>query len=256
MPQPDEDDAASDETVSNSAASSDSASSSAASSGSASNSPASSDSASSNAASNDSASSDSASNNAASSDSASDDAAIIEGSLHRPERFAAIFDRHAAHIQRYLARRLGQQVADDLVAETFLVAFGKRARYDLARADARPWLYGIATNVARQHQREEIREYRLRTTVGPPPDLDGHADRVAAQVTAAAMHRTLSVALAELAVGDRDVLLLIAWEGLTYDEVAEALGIPVGTVRSRLNRARRLVRAALPATAKETVHHG
>jgi RNA polymerase sigma factor (sigma-70 family) len=184
-----------------------------------------------------------------------DDAEIIERSLHRPERFAAIFDRHAAHIQRYLARRLGRQVADDLVAETFLVAFGKRARYDLARSDARPWLYGIATNLARQHQREEIREYRLRTTFTPPPDQDSHADRVAAQVTAAAMHRMLAAALAELSAGDRDVLLLIAWESLTYEEVAEALGIPVGTVRSRLNRARRQVRAALTAD-KETANHG
>ena len=186
-----------------------------------------------------------------------DDAAIIERSLHRPERFAAIFDRHAAHIQRYLARRLGQQVADDLVAETFLVAFDKRERYDLARSDARPWLYGIATNIARQHQREEVREYRLRSTIGPPPDQDGHADRVAAQVTAAAMHRLLAAALAELTVGDRDVLLLIAWESLTYEEVSEALGIPVGTVRSRLNRVRRQVRAALADTStKETANHG
>jgi RNA polymerase sigma-70 factor (ECF subfamily) len=186
-----------------------------------------------------------------------DDAAIIEYSLRRPERFAAIFDRHAPHIQRYLARRLGRQVADDLVGETFLVAFGKRARYDLTRLDARPWLYGIATNLARQHQREEVREYRLRATMAPEPVHDGHADRVAAQVTAAAMHRMLAAALAGLSVGDRDVLLLIAWEALTYEEVAEALGIPVGTVRSRLNRARRQVRAALTtASTKETINHG
>jgi RNA polymerase sigma factor (sigma-70 family) len=182
-----------------------------------------------------------------------DDAAVIEGSRRRPERFAEIFDRHAAHIQRYLARRLGRQVADDLVAETFLVAFGQRERYDLSRPDARPWLYGIATNLARQHLRAEVREYRLRATVGPEPDADGHADRVAAQVTAAAMHRMLAAALADLADGDREVLLLIAWEGLTYDEAAEALAIPIGTVRSRLHRARRLVRAAL---TKEPVNHG
>lgn len=186
-----------------------------------------------------------------------DDATIIELSLHRPERFAAIFDRHAAHIQRYLARRLGRQLADDLVAETFLVAFGKRARYDLGRPDARPWLYGIATNLVRQQQREEVRDYRLRAAIAPEPDLDGHADRVAAQVSAAAMHRPLAAALAGLSAGDRDVLLLIAWEGLTYDEVTEALGIPVGTVRSRLNRARRKARAALSAThAKEPANHG
>ncbi|HEX6352180.1 RNA polymerase sigma factor [Actinophytocola sp.] len=185
-----------------------------------------------------------------------DDAAIIEHSRQSPERFAAIFDRHAPHIQRYLARRLGQQVADDLVAETFVVAFGKRSRYDPTRLDARPWLYGIATNIARQHQREEVREYRLRAALAPEPDQDGHADRVAAQVTAAAMHRMLAAALADLSVGDRDVLLLIAWESLTYEEVAEALGIPVGTVRSRLNRARRQVRAALTAYSKETINHG
>jgi RNA polymerase sigma-70 factor, ECF subfamily len=186
-----------------------------------------------------------------------DDAAIFEQSLHRPERFAAIFDRHAAHIHRYLAHLLGRQAADDLVAETFLVAFGNRAGYDLNRSNARPWLYGIATNLARRQQREDGREYRLRAAIAPEPDLEGHADRVAAQVTAAAMHRRLAAALAELSAGDQDVLLLIAWEGLTYDEVAEALDIPVGTVRSRLHRARRQVRAALTATApKEPVHRG
>ncbi|OLF15958.1 RNA polymerase sigma factor [Actinophytocola xanthii] len=186
-----------------------------------------------------------------------DDAAIIGGSLRRPERFAAIFDRHAPHIQRYLARRLGRQVADDLVAETFLVAFGKRSRYDLGRPDARPWLYGIATNLVRQHQREEVREYRLRASVAPEPDIDGHADRVVAQVSAGAMHRPLAAALAELSAGDRDVLLLVAWEALSYHEVAEVLGIPIGTVRSRLNRARRQVRAALTAsTRKECANRG
>lgn len=186
-----------------------------------------------------------------------DDAAIIEGSLREPERFASIFDRHAPHIQRYLARRLGQQVADDLVADTFLVAFDKRARYDRTRSDARPWLYGIATNLVRQHQREEVREYRLRANINPELDHDGHADRVAAQVTAAAMRRLLATALAELSDGDRDVLLLVAWEGLTYEEVANALAIPVGTVRSRLSRARRQVRAALTTpTDEEIVSYG
>jgi len=186
-----------------------------------------------------------------------DDAAIIAHSLRRPDRFAAIFDRHATHIERYLARRLGAQVADDLVAETFLVAFGKRATYDQTKPDARPWLYGIATNLVRQHHREEAREYRLAASITPEPDQDGHADQVAAQVTAAAMHRMLAAALADLSAGDRDVLLLIAWEGLTYEEVAAALAIPVGTVRSRLNRARKQVRAALTTPSdKETANHG
>ncbi len=79
-----------------------------------------------------------------------DDGAIIFASLRHPDLFAVIFDRHAPHVHRYLARRLGREAADDLVAETFLVAFGKRKRYDTARADARPWLYGIAANLIRR----------------------------------------------------------------------------------------------------------
>ena len=90
---------------------------------------------------------------------AADDAAVIEGSWREPERFAVLFDRHAPHIYRYLARRAGRQVADDLVAETFLVAFAKRDRYDLGHADARPWLYGIATNLVGQHRRDEARQH-------------------------------------------------------------------------------------------------
>jgi RNA polymerase sigma-70 factor (ECF subfamily) len=176
---------------------------------------------------------------------AEDDAAIIEYSIRDPERFGVIFDRHAPYIDRYLARRLGPEVAGDLTAETFLAAFRRRHRYDLGRRDARPWLYGIATNLVGQHRRDEGRQFRLRRAVAPDTDETGHADRVAAVVTAQAARQTLTTALAKLSPPDRDVLLLIAWEQLTYDEVAAALGIPVGTVRSRLNRARRRVREAL-----------
>jgi RNA polymerase sigma factor (sigma-70 family) len=173
------------------------------------------------------------------------DADVIAASLADPDAFAALFDRHSPHIHRYLARRLGRQAADDLVAETFLAAFRRRGGYDLDRPDALPWLYGIATNLISGHRRAEQREYRLRTIAVARQDTDCHADRVAAQVTAQAMGQLLATALAELSDGDRDVLLLIAWEGLAYDEVAGALDIPVGTVRSRLNRARRKVRLVL-----------
>src|SRR5579862_1178416 len=94
--------------------------------------------------------------------SAADDAAVIESSQREPERFAVLFDRHAPHIHRYLARRAGREVADDLVAETFLTAFAKRDRYDLSYTDARPWLYGIATNLVGRHRRDEVRQYRIR----------------------------------------------------------------------------------------------
>jgi RNA polymerase sigma-70 factor (ECF subfamily) len=176
------------------------------------------------------------------------DAEVIERSWREPERFAELFDRHAAHIHRYVARRLGRDVAGDVVAETFLAAFGKRHGYDLGRPDARPWLYGFATNLIGQHRRDEVRRYRLQLALPPEAVEAGPADRVAAQVSAQAVRRPLTEAVAGLSAGDRDVLLLIAWEQFSYDEVAAALQIPVGTVRSRLNRARRQVRAALGDT--------
>jgi RNA polymerase sigma factor (sigma-70 family) len=178
-----------------------------------------------------------------------DDAAVIERSWHEPEAFAVLYDRHAAPIHRFAGRRLGDQLADDVTAETFLAAFRRRHRYDLGRADAQPWLYGIAANVIGKHRRAEVRMLRAfaRTGLDPlaGPQADGYADRVDSQVSAAAVQQDLAAALAGLSAGDRDVLLLIAWADLSYEETAAALGIPVGTVRSRLNRARRKVREAL-----------
>jgi RNA polymerase sigma factor (sigma-70 family) len=186
------------------------------------------------------------------------DAAVIAESLAQPERFAVLYDRYAAVLHRYAARRVGADAADDLVAATFLAAFGSRVRYDLARPDARPWLFGILTKeIARQHRTESAR-WRAQARSGPrpppPPDrpADGLADQVAADVSAQAQRSALAGALARLAAADRSVLLLIAWGDLSYDETAQALGIPVGTVRSRLSRARVQVRASLggvnPAT--------
>lgn len=188
------------------------------------------------------------------------DAAVIERSRREPECFAELFDRHAPRIHRYIARRTDRQAADDLVAETFLAAFAKRHSYDTAHQDAAPWLYGIATNLIGQHRRDEVRQARIRRAVLPEPDPPGHADRVAADVTASSVHGLLAAALAALPPGDRDVVLLVAWEQLTYTETARALGIPAGTVRSRLNRARSRLRPALAQagcaeTFEEILHH-
>ena len=173
------------------------------------------------------------------------DAALIEQSWHEPETFAELYDRHAAPIHRYVTRRLGDGAADDIVAETFLVAFGSRHRYDLARSDARPWLYGIAANVIGKHRRTEVRMLRAFARTGIDPAAEGHADRIDNRV-AAARDATGSRGCDGPVDGRRrDVLLLIAWADFSYDEVAVALGIPIGTVRSRLNRARRKVREAL-----------
>lgn len=116
-----------------------------------------------------------------------DDAAVIEASRAEPDRFASLFDRHAPYIHRYLARRVGTQAADDLVAETFLVAFRKRTGYDPSFPDARPWLYGIATNLIAQHRREEARQLKLRQAAGPALVQHDHAERAALDVTAQAV---------------------------------------------------------------------
>lgn len=176
------------------------------------------------------------------------DAALIEGSLTDPEAFAALFDRYSAMLYRYVSRRLGPEAAEDVVGETFLVAFSKRHRYDLAQREARPWLFGIATKlVARHHRAEAVRYRALRRSPVDGP-VEGPAERVAAGVTASASRPLLAEALSGLPRRDLDVLLLVAWGDLAYEEVARALGVPVGTVRSRLNRARRKVRAALGDT--------
>jgi RNA polymerase sigma-70 factor (ECF subfamily) len=173
------------------------------------------------------------------------DAALIEQSWHEPEAFAGLYDRHAAPIHRYVTRRLGDGLADDVVAETFLAAFRQRRRYDVRRPDARPWLYGIAANVIGKHRRSEVRMLQAFARTGADPVADSYGDRIDSRVSASAAGPHLAAALAALAARDRDVLLLIAWADLSYDEVASALEIPVGTVRSRLNRARRKVREAL-----------
>jgi len=176
-----------------------------------------------------------------------DDATLIAGSLAAPERFGAVFDRHAPAVYRYAARRLGPDAADDIVAETFLTAFRQRHRYDAAHPDAGPWLFGIATKLIGRHRRDEVRFFRAIARTGADPAAEPIADRATERVAAGAVRRQLADALAALSRGHRDVLLLTA-SGLGYGEVASALGIPVGTVSSRLVRARRKVRVTLGAT--------
>lgn len=174
-----------------------------------------------------------------------DDARVIADSLVQPELFGELYQRHAAVIHRYAARRLGEHAAEDITADTFLSAFRVRTRYDLTRPNARPWLYGIAANLIGKQRRAEVRALRALARTGHDPVADIWTDRSDSRVTAQAAQAQLAGALAALSAGDRDVLLLVAWADLSYQEVADALSIPVGTVRSRLNRARRKVRLAL-----------
>jgi RNA polymerase sigma factor (sigma-70 family) len=173
------------------------------------------------------------------------DAEVIAGSLDDPERFAVIFDRHAGEIHRYAARRLGQQPAADVVSEVFLAAFRNRGRYQPGRSDARPWLYGIATKVISQQLRAEGRRAHLLSAVPVPPPTEFPADDIGDRITAERLRPVLLGVLAELSPADRELVLLVAWAELSYEQAAQALEIPVGTVRSRLHRTRARVRRAI-----------
>lgn len=173
------------------------------------------------------------------------DAELISESREEPGRFGEIFDRHADAIFRYLARRIGPGDASDVLADVFLAAFEARWRYDPAFSTAVPWLYGIASNLLRKHHRQRAGELRMLERVVGLSEPDDHADAVANVIDAQLQVRAMAKLLDDLPAGERDVLLLQAWEALTYEEIANALDIPIGTVRSRLNRTRRRLRAGV-----------
>jgi RNA polymerase sigma factor (sigma-70 family) len=173
------------------------------------------------------------------------DAALIAASQDDPELFAGLFDRHYAAIAGFLRRRLERSLADELAAETFLRAFDARGRYDTTHANARPWLFGIAVKVLSRQRRQEKRLLRALARVGEPADAPDELSDVHGRVDAGAISQPLAAAIASLAVHDREVLLLYAWAELSYEQISAALDIPVGTVRSRLHRARAKVRKTL-----------
>jgi RNA polymerase sigma-70 factor (ECF subfamily) len=158
--------------------------------------------------------------------------------------FDAAFAAEFASLHRYLARRVGVSAADDLAAETFVVAFRSWDKLDPARP-VRPWLYGIAANVMRHHWRKERRMLRAYARTGVDP--------VFAEDVVAEGSRELAVALAELRRDEREILLLTAWAELTDAEIADALGLPLGTVKSRLSRAREKMRNRLDPVGQEAV---
>ncbi|MDQ1479470.1 MAG: hypothetical protein QOI44_331 [Actinomycetota bacterium] len=171
------------------------------------------------------------------------DAAVITASLADPGCFGAIFDRHATIVFRYLVRRVGVDEAESLLGDVFRVAFEKRETYDCERPNARPWLYGIATNLLAHHRRTEAR--RISATarlLARRPAGEDASDQVVERLDAEALWSHVADAVAALPEGERDALLLFVWEELSYDEIASALDVPVGTVRSRLNRARENLR--------------
>lgn len=184
------------------------------------------------------------------------DAELIGRSQADPRWFALVFDRYFITIHRYLARRVGQDVADDLTGDVFRVAFQRREAFDLERDSARPWLYGIATNVLhaeRRHEERRLRAMQRLTTTACVPSGTGLFDHVDDRVDAEAAASRVAFAVGQLAEVDRDALVLYGVEGLTYTEVAAALAVPIGTVRSRISRARLRLRELLEAT-RQQVH--
>ena len=178
------------------------------------------------------------------------DAQVIARSLDEPRVFATLFDRHYDSVHRYLSRRVGWDIADDLTAETFTTAFDVRRRYDRDRPDARPWLFGIATRLVSHHRRSEGRRLHAYARLEPASDDDGGLLGSEGRLDAADIAPVIAAALARLAARDRDVVLLFAWADLRYEEIAVALGIPVGTVRSRLHRARQQLRERVRASGR------
>jgi RNA polymerase sigma-70 factor, ECF subfamily len=172
------------------------------------------------------------------------DGDLFRRSERDPGAFEEIFERHAASVSRYVRRRIGREASEEIVAETFLIAFDRRARFDPTYPSARPWLLGIATNLLRRHLREKRARLTTIARLADPPSIaDG---REAARLDAERARPVLLDALAALSDEDRETFLLVALGELTYAEAAAALEIPVGTVRSRMHRVRSRLRERLP----------
>jgi RNA polymerase sigma-70 factor, ECF subfamily len=169
------------------------------------------------------------------------DAEVIEESLRDPPRFTAVFERHFPAIHRYLARRVGSGPADDLAADVFVVAFERRGSFQRGATDARPWLYGIATNVLRRHNRSEQRRLGAVALLRAGDNMTALDTQIDDLGERARVARALSLLDAE----QRDALLLHVWGGLTHAEVSTSLGIPQGTAASRIARARARLRDLL-----------
>jgi RNA polymerase sigma factor (sigma-70 family) len=176
------------------------------------------------------------------------DAEVIGRSLGEPEAFGEIYDRHAAALLRFLGRRVGAKVAEGLVGELFRIAFERRKAFDPSRGSALPWLYGIGSNLLLKHRRGEARRLRASARMAADDAADKRANSAA--LDARLLFPRVADAIEALPDDEREALLLFAWEELSYQSMAEALDLPIGTVRSRLNRARVRLRELLEPKGK------
>ena len=149
-------------------------------------------------------------------DDAVSDSEIMAAARSQPDLFGVLFDRHFLPMFRYLARRAGADIAEELAADVFVVAFRRLDNYDLARDDALPWLYGIATNLLRRHRRSESRRLRAVRRFSNHSDSLLLEDRAVAEMAATDLLSRVNDVLSELPRRDRDPLLLHVWEGLSW----------------------------------------
>jgi RNA polymerase sigma factor (sigma-70 family) len=177
------------------------------------------------------------------------DAEVIGRSLGEPQAFGLIYDRHAGTVLRFLGRRVGADVAEGLVGELFRIAFERRKAFNPSRPSALPWLYGIGANLLLKHRRGEARRLRASARIAAAGEA---ADRrtSAGALDARLLFPRVADAIEALPDGEREALMLFAWEDLSYQSLAEALELPIGTVRSRLNRARARLRELLEPKGK------
>ncbi|MFE2323190.1 RNA polymerase sigma factor [Streptomyces sp. NPDC059385] len=171
-----------------------------------------------------------------------DDEELLTRSARDTDAFEALVIRLSGGLHGYLARR-APDAADDLLAEVWLQAFTGRAGFDADRGTARAWLFGVARNVLAGHWRRTAQDRPDAHRHEPDSSDPWHA--VDQRLDAAALAPQLRDTLAGLPAVERDLLLLVAWEQLTPTEAADVVGIPAGTARSRLHRARGRLRTAL-----------
>jgi RNA polymerase sigma factor (sigma-70 family) len=185
---------------------------------------------------------------------------------HREPRaaagFSAVYTEHVDAIYGFLARRVGAQLAEELTAQTFVEALARHDTYDPERGAIGPWLFGIAANLLRRHYRQEERALRAIAAYAgrQPSSSEDDGDRVESRVVADERWPAVAEALLAMSPGERDALLLYAWADLPYSDIAGVLDIPIGTVRSRLSRARARLTAILaeeptPSAASDPTAH-
>lgn len=179
------------------------------------------------------------------------DAELVTASVRDPDAFTELFARHWDSLYRYCLHRAGS-AGEDIAAEAFRVAFDRRKRYDPRYSDARPWLFGIATNVLRDHFRTARREER-KLERSAALNILSRSDAAPDGLERQLLGPHLAAALQGIPAADRDALLLLAWADLDYEQIAAALDVPLGTVRSRIHRARQRVREYLDASEDHRV---